>query len=70
VTGVAGPDGGTPEKPVGLVWIALAGPGGRRLVRRTDQRGTRADVRERSVVAAMHLLRPPAAGGADERSAA
>jgi nicotinamide-nucleotide amidase len=57
VTGVAGPGGGTPNKPVGTVWIALAGPGERGLVRRADQRGTRADVRERAVVAAMHLLR-------------
>ena len=57
ITGVAGPDGGSPEKPVGLVWIALSAADGRRVVRRTDQRGTRADIRERSATAAMHLLR-------------
>jgi nicotinamide-nucleotide amidase len=65
VTGVAGPGGGTPEKPVGLVWIALRGPDGRGLVRRTDQRGTRADVRERTVVATMHLLRRLLLGATD-----
>jgi len=69
VTGVAGPGGGTPEKPVGLVWIALRGPDGRRLVRRTDQRGTRADVRERTVVATMHLLRRLLLGAADAPAA-
>jgi len=57
VTGVAGPGGGTEEKPVGLVWLALVGPDGRRIVRRADQRGTRADVRERATTSALHLLR-------------
>jgi nicotinamide-nucleotide amidase len=69
VTGVAGPGGGTAEKPVGLVWIALTGPDGRRLVRRTEQHGTRADVRERSVITAMHLLRRLLLGAADEPAA-
>ena len=57
VTGVAGPDGGTPEKPVGLVWIALSHADGRRVVRRVDQRGDRADVRARTTTAVMHMLR-------------
>jgi nicotinamide-nucleotide amidase len=68
VTGVAGPDGGTPAKPVGLVWIALAGPAGR-LVRRTDHRGTRADVRERATTTTMHLLRRLLLGAADASAA-
>ena len=70
VTGVAGPDGGTSEKPVGLVWIALTDGGGRRVVRRTDQRGNRADVRERSTTATMHLLRGLLLGVVDEPAAA
>ncbi len=47
VTGIAGPDGGTPEKPVGLVWFGLAGPRGVRTFSR-HFRGDRALVRERA----------------------
>ena len=57
ITGVAGPGGGTPEKPVGLVFIGLAAPDGS--VRHVEHRrgGDRAAIRERSVVGALHLLR-------------
>jgi nicotinamide-nucleotide amidase len=57
VTGVAGPGGGTAEKPVGLVHIACAGPGGGLVAERHHFRGVRERVRARSVVAALHLLR-------------
>jgi len=56
VTGIAGPDGGTPDKPVGLVFIGCAGPG-ETLVRRHEFPGDRATVRAWSVTAALHLLR-------------
>jgi nicotinamide-nucleotide amidase len=56
ITGVAGPDGGTPEKPVGLVYLGCAGPDGTR-VRRGDFPGDRATVRTFSVTSALHLLR-------------
>jgi nicotinamide-nucleotide amidase len=56
VTGVAGPDGGTPEKPVGLVYVGCAGPAGTR-VARGEYPGDRASVREFSCTAALHLLR-------------
>ena len=69
LTGVAGPGGGTEEKPVGLVWLALVGPGGKRLVRRTNQIGRRADVRERSTTAALHLLRRLLLGESDPPAA-
>jgi nicotinamide-nucleotide amidase len=63
ITGVAGPGGGTDEKPVGTVWFGLADPGGVRaeLRRFTGDRDT---VRERAVVTALDLLRralPPLA---------
>jgi nicotinamide-nucleotide amidase len=55
-TGVAGPGGGTPEKPVGLVHLCVVGPAGM-LERRVRLPGARADVRERTVSIAMHMLR-------------
>jgi nicotinamide-nucleotide amidase len=56
VTGVAGPDGGTPEKPVGLVYLHAAGPGGERALR-LDLPGDRETVRLRATTAALHLVR-------------
>jgi nicotinamide-nucleotide amidase len=57
VTGVAGPGGGSEEKPVGLVWISVASPGGTRLTRSVNLPGGRLDIRERATTVAMHLLR-------------
>ena len=56
VTGVAGPDGGTPEKPVGLVYLHAAGPDGERTLR-LDLPGDRETVRLRATTAALHLVR-------------
>lgn len=49
VTGVAGPDGGTPAKPVGMVCFAWATRDGRRVVRTHHLAGDRAAVRAASV---------------------
>jgi nicotinamide-nucleotide amidase len=56
ITGIAGPDGGTPDKPVGLVHLCVA-DADRALPMRVMLPGNRADVRKRAVVVAMHLLR-------------
>ncbi len=56
ITGIAGPGGATPEKPVGLVYVGLAGPKGCQ-VRECRFRGSREQVRERSTQAALVLLR-------------
>jgi nicotinamide-nucleotide amidase len=56
VTGVAGPDGGTPEKPVGRVYLHATGPDGS-LARTLDLPGERAQIRVRATVTALHLLR-------------
>jgi len=55
-TGIAGPAGGTPEKPVGTVWIALAEPAGAR-GRLLRPPGDRALIRGWTAVAALELLR-------------
>ncbi|MGA2320830.1 MAG: competence/damage-inducible protein A [Solirubrobacteraceae bacterium] len=57
VTGVAGPGGGSEEKPVGLVWLSVAPGAGERLTRSVNLPGARADVRERATTVAMHLIR-------------
>jgi nicotinamide-nucleotide amidase len=57
ITGVAGPGGGTADKPVGLVCFSVAGPDGARLTRSTNLPGGRADIRDRSTTVAMHLVR-------------
>jgi len=56
ITGIAGPGGGTPAKPVGLVWIALADESGVEAVRHHFL-GIRADIRNRAVQAALTMLR-------------
>ena len=65
VTGVAGPDGGTPEKPVGRVYLHAAGPDGS-LARMLDLPGEREQIRVRATVTALHLLRALLIGSRDE----
>ena len=57
ITGVSGPDGGTPEKPVGTVWFCVRLAEGVTVIRSLQLPGARPDVRERSTTVAMHLLR-------------
>ena len=62
VTGIAGPGGGTPTKPVGLVYIALVTPQGERVVRHVWQ-GDRLSNKKQSAEAALALLRNYLADG-------
>ncbi len=57
VTGIAGPGGGSAEKPVGLVHIAVTGPEGRRQTLERRFPGDREAVRTNSAIAALHLVR-------------
>ena len=56
VTGIAGPGGGTPEKPVGLINLHASGPDGE-LARELHLPGDREAIRRRATAAALHLLR-------------
>lgn len=57
ITGIAGPDGGTEEKPVGYVCFCAKTASGEVLARDPVLPGARNDVRDRSVVVALHLVR-------------
>lgn len=57
ITGVAGPGGGTAEKPVGTVCFTVKLTDGPTVTRTMRLPGNRADIRERSTTVAMHMLR-------------
>ena len=57
ITGVAGPGGGTREKPVGLVYVGICGPAGTSHIRLDRPWGGREGIRTRAIASAMHLLR-------------
>ena len=75
ITGIAGPGGGVPGKPVGTVCFSVVAPaagdgdGAARLTRRTQLPGSRAEVRDRSTTAAMHLIRRLLRGESDPTGA-
>ena len=57
ITGIAGPGGGTEDKPVGTVCFSVKLAGGETITRTVRLPGNRSDVRERSTTIAMHMLR-------------
>lgn len=56
ITGIAGPTGGTEEKPVGTVWIGLAGEGIAPNATHFLFQGDRQSVREQAMVAALKMM--------------
>lgn len=67
VTGIAGPGGGTAEKPVGLTYIALVGPDQLQIVERHVWDGDREANKAASAEAALLLLRRALSGSATQR---
>jgi nicotinamide-nucleotide amidase len=65
VTGVAGPGGGTEQKPVGLVWLSVSGPDGASITRSMNLPGARADIRDRASTVALHMVRRLLLGESD-----
>ena len=57
ITGIAGPGGGSAEKPVGLVWIAMARASGETRAEEMNFSGDRAAVRDRAAKSALNMLR-------------
>jgi nicotinamide-nucleotide amidase len=57
LTGIAGPEGGTADKPVGRVCFCVMERDGDKIVRALDLPGSRADIRDRATTVALHLLR-------------
>lgn len=68
VTGIAGPSGGSKEKPVGLVFLAVARKNADALVKRYVFAGTRTDVRRAAVAAALELLHAQILDAAEDSS--
>lgn len=56
VSGIAGPDGGSADKPVGTVWFGFAGPGGVVVAKYKQFQGDREAVRRQSVAFALQTL--------------
>ena len=56
-TGIAGPDGGTADKPVGLVYIGLAKPDGSVEVKKCEFHGTRLQIIERTAYTSLDMVR-------------
>jgi nicotinamide mononucleotide (NMN) deamidase PncC len=54
ISGIAGPGGGTPEKPVGLVWMALSAPDGG-WTRQFNFKGERSSIKEQAAEEALKL---------------